>query len=250
LESLESVLDEHGDQVAGVVVEPLMQAPGGMLTLPDGWLTRVRELCDRHGTFLIVDEVATGFGRTGRMFACDHEGVTPDLMGLAKGLTAGFLPLAATLATERIFEGFLGAVSEGRQFFHGHSYTGNALGCAAGIANLDVIEQENVIERVQASAAHLGRRLAELEALPAVGEVRQRGLMVGVELVADANSRERFDSADRIGHLVCMAIRQHGIILRPLGDTIVLMPPLSITSEEIDHLVDSLAQSIASVTGS
>jgi adenosylmethionine-8-amino-7-oxononanoate aminotransferase len=249
LESLEGILDAHGDEVAAVVAEPLLQAPGGMLTLPDGWLARVRELCDRHGTLLILDEVATGFGRTGRMFACEHEGVTPDLMALAKGLTGGYLPLAATLATERIYAGFLAPVADRRQFFHGHSYTGNALGCAAALGSLRVFEEENVLERVRASAAHLAKRLDGMRALPAVGEIRQRGLMVGVELVRDRETREPFDPADRVGHLVCMAARKYGVILRPLADVIVLMPPLSITTEELDLLADVLSRCIAEVCG-
>ena len=249
LESMESLLREHGEEIAAVVVEPLIQAPGGMLLLPDGWLARVRELCDRAGALLIVDEVATGFGRTGEMFACDHEGVTPDLMALAKGLTGGFLPLAATLTTERIFEGFLGPVAEGRQFFHGHSYTGNALGCAAALASLRVFEEEKVIERVRRSAAHLATRLDELRVLATVGDLRQRGLMAGVELVRSRETRERFDPADRTGHLVCMAMRRRGIILRPLGDTVVVMPPLSVGEDEIDQLCEALGACIREVTG-
>jgi adenosylmethionine-8-amino-7-oxononanoate aminotransferase len=246
---MEAVLREHGAEVAAVIVEPLIQAPAGMLLLPDGWLARVREMCDRAGTLLIVDEVATGFGRTGEMFACDHEGVTPDLMALAKGLTGGFLPLAATLATERIFEGFLAPVAEGRQFFHGHSYTGNALGCAAALASLRVFEQEKVIERVRRSAAHLASRLDPLRTLAVVGEVRQRGLMVGVELVRSRETRERFDPADRMGHLVCTAMRRRGVILRPLGDTVVIMPPLSVSEDEIDHLCEALGACIREVAG-
>ena len=249
LESLEGLLERYGDEVAAVVVEPSMQAPAGMLTLPPGWLTRVRALCDRHGALLVTDEVAVGFGRTGRMFACEHDGVTPDLMGLAKGMTGGFLPLAATLTTERVFEGFLGAAGAGRQLFHGHSYTGNALGCAAALANLDVFERERVLERVCARSEQLRRRLAELAQLPAVGEVRQRGLMVGVELVRDRASREPFDPADRTGQLVCTAVRKRGVILRPLGDTVVVMPPLSVSPSEIDQLVSALGESIAEVTG-
>jgi len=249
LESLEGILAQHGSEVAGVVIEPLVQAAAGMLLLPDGWLRRVRELCDRAGTFLIADEVATGFGRTGRMFACEHEGVTPDLLALAKSLTAGFLPLAATLTTERIFEGFLGPVQEGRQFFHGHSYTGNALGCAAALASLQVFEEEHVLERVAAASARLARRLEPLRVHPHVGEIRQRGLMVGIELVYDAAARRSFDPSERVGHRVCSAIRQHGVILRPLGDTVVLMPPLSVSDAEIDHLVDALEKALAEVVG-
>ncbi len=249
LESMERLLEEHGDEVAGVIVEPLVQAAAGMLLLPEGWLARVRELCDRHGTLLILDEVATGFGRTGRMFAFEHEGVTPDILALAKGLTAGFLPLAATLATEEIFEAFLAPVGASRQLFHGHSYTGNALGCAAALGNLDIFEAEDVLGRVEQTSARLAERLAELRELPAVGDIRQRGLMVGIELVRDRETRESFEPGDRVGHLVCQAMRNHGVILRPLADTVVVMPPLSTTLEEVDHLVDALRACIVEVTG-
>jgi adenosylmethionine-8-amino-7-oxononanoate aminotransferase len=249
LESMEGILASHADEVAAVVIEPLVQAAAGMIPLPDGWLSRVRELCNRHDVLLIADEVATGFGRTGRMFACEHEGVTPDLMALAKGMTAGFLPLAATMTTEPVFEAFLGPVEAGRQFFHGHSYTGNALGCAATLANLQVFEEEEVLSRVAERTAQLSLRLEELHRIPFVGEIRQRGLMVGVELLQDRESLKPFDPADRVGHLVCMAIRKRGIILRPLGDVVVLMPPLSVEQAEIDHLVSALAESIGEVTG-
>ncbi len=249
LESLQGILEQHGHEVAAVVVEPLVQAAAGMLLLPDGWLSRVRELCDRHETLLIVDEVATGFGRTGRMFACEHEGVTPDLMAIAKGMSAGFLPLAATLTSEELFESFLGSVRDHRLFFHGHSYSGNALGCAATLASLDVFEEDRVHEHVQEMSTHLARRLEVLRRLPAVGDIRQRGLMVGIELVRDRATREPFDPGERIGALVCMAMRKHGVILRPLGDTVVLMPPLSVQRGEIDHLIDGLAKCIAQVTG-
>jgi len=249
LESLEGILESQGSEVAAVIVEPLVQAAAGMLLLPDGWLRRVRELCDRHGTLLIVDEVATGFGRTGCMFACEHEAVTPDLMAVAKGMSAGFLPLAATLTSEKLFEGFLGPVRDHAQFFHGHSYTGNALGCAATLASLDVFAEEDVLKHVQEMSTYLAQRLEALRRLPAVGDIRQRGLMVGIELVQDRTTRERFDPGERIGALVCMAIRKQGVILRPLADTIVLMPPLSVQRGEIDHLVDALVKCIAQVTG-
>jgi adenosylmethionine-8-amino-7-oxononanoate aminotransferase len=250
LESLEAILDRHGHEVAGVVVEPLLQAAAGMLRLPDGWLRRVRELCDRHGTLLILDEVATGFGRTGKMFACEHEGVSPDLLAIAKGMTAGFLPLAATLATEAIFEGFLAPTHASRQFFHGHSYSGNALGCAAALANLEIFEKEHVLERVVRTSEHLGRRLEGLRrSHSAIGDVRRRGLMAGIELVRDRATRAPFDPAERVGHLVCMAIRKRGVILRPLGDTVVVMPPLSTTEAELDRLCHALSESIAEVTG-
>jgi adenosylmethionine-8-amino-7-oxononanoate aminotransferase len=249
LASLERILAEHGPSIAAVCIEPLIQAAGGMRTFPRGWLARVRELCDAAGALLIADEVATGFGRTGRMFACEHEGVRPDLLALAKSITAGLLPLGATLVSEEIFEAFLAPVSASRQFFHGHSYTGNALACAAALANLEIFEKERVLERVLGSIEHLARCLAALHAHDSVGEVRQVGLMAGVDLVRDRASGEPFDPADRTGHLVCMALRDHGIIVRPLGDTVVLMPPLSTTFEEIDHLVESLSRCIVGVTG-
>ena len=164
-------------------------------------------------------------------------------------MTAGFLPLAATLTTDRIFEAFLAPVDAGRQFFHGHSYTGNALACAATLANLEIFEEERVLERVQRRAAQLALRLESLRRLPCVGDIRQKGLMVGIELVRDGGSRKPFDPADRIGHLVCMAIRKRGVILRPLGDVVVVMPPLSVTEQELDHLCSALDESIREVTG-
>ncbi len=246
--SLEGILARHGDEVAAVCIEPLIQAAAGMLTFPRGWLRRVRELCDASGALLIVDEVATGFGRTGTMFACEHESVSPDLLAIAKSMTAGFLPLGATLTTERIFEGFLGPVAGGQQFFHGHSYTGNALGCAAALANLEIFERERVLERIAPRIEQLAARLAQLrEQHASVGDVRQVGLMAGVDLVRPDGAP--LDPADRSGHLVCMALRHRGVILRPLGDTVVIMPPLSTSADEIDELMDALSACISEVTG-
>src|SRR5687767_3296303 len=181
-QDMEELLRENEGEVVAVVVEPLVQGAAGILTHPDGYLRAVRELCNRYDVLMIVDEVATGFGRTGRMFACEHEDVAPDLMCLAKGLTGGYLPLAATLATERIYEGFLGEHAELRTFFHGHTYTGNPLACAAALASLDVFEREQTLERLQPKIALLERSLAEIESLSAVGEVRRRGFMCGIEL--------------------------------------------------------------------
>src|SRR5437763_5398447 len=190
---MERLLADHGDEVAAVIVEPLVQGAAGMLTHPPGYLRAVRELCDRHGTFLICDEVATGFGRTGRMFACEHEGVSPDLMCLAKGITGGYIPLAATLATEEIFRGFLGAYPDKRTFFHGHTYTGNPLACAAALASLDLFDQERTQERLQPKTELLGELLAPIEGLATVAEVRRCGFMVGIEL-------QRFPVEARMGH--------------------------------------------------
>jgi adenosylmethionine-8-amino-7-oxononanoate aminotransferase len=240
---MERLLAEHRGEVAAVIMEPLVQGAAGMLTHPPSYLRAVRDLCNRHGVLLILDEVATGFGRTGRMFACEHEGVAPDLMCLAKGITGGYLPLAATLTTERLYEGFLGEHEEFRTFFHGHTYTGNPLACAAGIASLDVFREERTLERLQAKVALLGEALEPIAAHPAVGEVRRCGFMVGIEL-------EEHPLPVRIGHRVTLEARRRGAIIRPLGDVVVLMPPLSITSEDLGRLVGITAEAIDAVTSS
>jgi adenosylmethionine-8-amino-7-oxononanoate aminotransferase len=235
---LARILDCHGEEIAAVIVEPLVQGAAGILVQPPGYLRAVRELCDRHGVLLICDEVATGFGRTGTMFACEQEGVAPDLLCLAKGITGGYLPLAATLTTERIYEGFLGTPEEQRTFFHGHTYTGNPLACAAALANLAVFESERTIERLQPKIRLLGERLAEIEAMPEVAEVRWRGFMVGIDL-------GQHDPALRMGHRVTLAARERGAIVRPLGDTVVLVPPLSISAEDLTSLLEITADAIA-----
>jgi adenosylmethionine-8-amino-7-oxononanoate transaminase len=246
---LAKVLEERGSEIAGVIVEPLIQGAGGMLVQPPGYLTQVRELCDRHGTLMIADEVATGFGRTGRLFACEHEGVRPDLMTLAKGITAGYLPLAATLATERIYQAFLGQYSEFKTFFHGHSYTGNPLACAAALASLDIFEKERVIERLQPKIARVKERLDEIARLPHVLEVRQRGLMVGIELAEDPSRRVAYPVEARISMRVCRACRPMGLITRPLGDVVIFMPPLASTVEQLDEMLDIIARAIVQETG-
>jgi adenosylmethionine-8-amino-7-oxononanoate aminotransferase len=239
---LARLLDAHGEEVAAVVIEPLVQGAAGMRTQPAGYVRAVRELCDRHGVLLICDEVATGFGRTGRMFACEHEDVAPDLLCVAKGLTGGYLPLAATLTTEALYEGFLGAHEEHRTFFHGHTYTGNPLACAAALATLDVFEQEGTLAALAPKIELLGALLEERVApLAAVAEIRRRGFMVGIELGG-------FPEAVRIGHQVTLAARERGAIVRPLGDVVVLMPPLAITTRELRRLVAIVAEAIAAVT--
>jgi adenosylmethionine-8-amino-7-oxononanoate aminotransferase len=230
-----------GGEVAAVIMEPLVQGAAGLVMQPDGYLSGVRELCDRHGALLILDEVATGFGRTGRMFACEHEGVAPDLLCLAKGLTGGYLPLAATLATEEIYEGFLGEFEEFRTFFHGHTYTGNPLACAAAMATLEVFEQEQTLDKLQTKIGLLTELLRPLEDHPAVAEVRQKGFMVGIEL-AD------FPLEARMGHQVTLEARNRGAIIRPLGDVMVLMPPLAITSEDLQRLVSITVEAIDAAT--
>src|SRR3954454_9546157 len=241
LEEMERLLASHRGQVAAVIVEPLVQGAAGMLVHPDGYLRGVRELCDRYGVLLILDEVATGFGRTGTMFACEQEGVAPDLMCLAKGITGVYLPLAATLATEEIYEGFLGEFEEFKTFFHGHTYTGNPLACAAALATLEIFETEHTLETLQPKIELLHRLLDALVApLPAVRDVRGKGFMVGIEL-AD------FPLEARMGHEVTLAARRRGAIIRPLGDTVVLMPPLAIDAGELRRLVAITGESIAAV---
>ena len=237
-----ALLREHAGEVAAVIVEPLVQGAAGILAHPDGYLRAVRELCDEHDVLLICDEVATGFGRTGTMFACEQEDVAPDLMCVAKGLTGGYLPLAATLATERIYEAFLGDFAELRTFFHGHTYTGNPLACAAALATLEIFETEDTLAALQPKIALLGELLdRHVAPLASVREVRRRGFMVGIEL-------EDFPLAARMGHQVTLAARRRGAIVRPLGDVVVLMAPLSITADELRRLVSITAEAIAEVT--
>jgi len=243
---LECILDFHDGEIAAVIVEPLVQGAAGIRVQPPGFLRRVRELCDNHDVLMIADEVATGFGRTGTMFACEQERVSPDLMCVAKGLTGGYLPLAATLATERIYEGFLGAYEDFRTFFHGHTYTGNPLACAAAIANLDAFEIEGTLLRLQPKIRLLGELLSDVARMPEVAEVRCRGFMVGIDL-------GEHDPALRLGHRVTLEARERGAIVRPLGDTIVLMPPLSISKAELRRLVaittESIVAACAGVSG-
>ena len=243
---LECILDFHDGEIAAVIVEPLVQGAAGIRVQPPGFLRRVRELCDNHDVLMIADEVATGFGRTGTMFACEQERVSPDLMCVAKGLTGGYLPLAATLATERIYEGFLGAYEDFRTFFHGHTYTGNPLACAAAIANLDAFEIEGTLLRLQPKIRLLGELLSDVARMPEVAEVRCRGFMVGIDLGVN-------DPALRLGHRVTLEARERGAIVRPLGDTIVLMPPLSISKAELRRLVaittESIVTACAGVSG-
>jgi adenosylmethionine-8-amino-7-oxononanoate aminotransferase len=240
LDELEKVLAEHGPRIAAVCIEPIVHGAGGIIVQPKGFLAGVAEAARRHGTLLIADEVAVGFGRTGRMFACEHESVRPDLMCLAKGISGGYLPLAATLATQRIFDAFLGEPLEGKTFFHGHTYTGNALACAAALASLDLFEKHDLLADVRRKATLLAGMLERVRGLPCVGEIRQMGLMVGIELVEDRESRRGFDPARRVGAGVCERIRKRGVILRPLGDVIVINPPLAMPEEDLQTIVDAV----------
>jgi adenosylmethionine-8-amino-7-oxononanoate aminotransferase len=236
LGELEKILKRHAKETAALIIEPLVQGAAGMVTSPPGFLRDVRSLTRKYNVLLIADEVATGFGRTGELFACDAEKVSPDFLCLAKGLTGGYMPLAATLTTEKVFRAFLGRYDEFKAFFHGHTYTGNPLGCAAAIANIDLLERiskARVIKKIEL----FKNLLEELKDLPHVGDVRYQGFMAGVELVQDKNTKKPFPAKKRMGYNVCTKARAHGVIIRNIGDTIILMPPLSITDKEIRKLV-------------
>jgi len=249
-DALASLAREHASEIAAVIVEPLMQGAAGMIAQPVGYLHRVRELCDELDLLLICDEVAVGLGRTGTLFASDQEGVVPDLLCLAKGISGGTLPLAATLATERIFDAFLGDYAELKTFFHGHTYTGNALACAAASASLAVLTRDGgTLAGVGERADHLARNLERLAVHPHVGEVRRCGLMVGVEVVADKATRASYPWTERRGWQVCQEAIARGVYLRPLGDVIVLMPPLTITFKEIDRLTGTLSEALDAALG-
>jgi adenosylmethionine-8-amino-7-oxononanoate aminotransferase len=248
LTRLNELVAAHHQELAALIVEPVMQGAAGMIAQPPGYLAEVREVTRRHNVLLIADEVAVGFGRTGAMFACEHEGVSPDLLCLAKGITGGYLPLAATLATDEVYQAFLGAFEEFKTFFHGHTYTGNPLGAAVGLASLDIFAKDRVLAGLPAKTSQLAGRLMKMAEHPHVGDIRQRGLMVGIELVADKSTREPFPLERRVGHQVILAARKLGAILRPLGDVIVLLPPLCITAAELDTLCDITHEAIVQGT--
>src|SRR5206468_11499835 len=246
-DAVEDVLTQHHQSSAALVVEPVLLAAGGMITMPPGYLSKLRRLCTRYRVLLIADEVATGFGRTGRMFACEHEGVRPDLMAISKGLTGGYLPLAATLTTEGIYRAFLGRYEEFKTFFHGHSYTGNPLACAVALANLNIFARERTLQKLRPRIAVLRRLLRPLGEHPHVGDIRQLGFIVGIELVRDRETKTPYPLTERIGTRVATEARRLGLLIRPLGNVIVLMPPLSTTVQELRRMVRIVATAIGTV---
>jgi adenosylmethionine-8-amino-7-oxononanoate aminotransferase len=249
IEDVEVKLVNEKDSLAALIVEPLMQGAAGMWPHPVAYLQALREICRRERILFIADEVATGFGRTGKMFACDHANVTPDILCVAKGITGGYLPLAATLATEEIFAAFLGEYKEFKSFFHGHTYTGNPLGCAAALASLKLFESEKILERMRPRIGYIQERLArEFAALDHIGDIRQWGFMIGIELVEEKKSRRSYPIEMRIGHEVILEARNRGVIIRPLGDVIILMPPLTMMDDELKTLLDVVYDSIKVVT--
>ena len=245
--ALEEAFKKHASELSAVIIEPIIQGAAGMIPWPEGYLKFLRGLCNEYDVLLICDEVATGFGRTGKMFACEHEGVSPDFMVLSKGITGGYLPLAATLTTDRVYQAFYDDYEKLKTFYHGHSYTGNPLACSAAIANLELFEKNKVIEKMQPKIKKLSQLLQRFWDLPWVGDVRQRGFMVGIELVREKKTKEPYPLKLRVGHRVIRSARKKGVIIRPLGDVIVLMPPLSITEDELEMLCDVVYQSIEEV---
>jgi adenosylmethionine-8-amino-7-oxononanoate aminotransferase len=244
LAEAEALLKEQHERIAALVIEPLMQCAAGMVTHPPGYLAGLRELTRRYDVLLIADEVAVGFGRTGTMFACEQEKVSPDFLCLAKGLSGGYLPIAATLTTTEVWKAFLGTYADGRQFFHGHTFGGNPLSAAAALASLDVFVEERTLEKLQPKIARLADHLARIAGMPHVGDVRQRGLIAGIELVADRATGKPYPWTGRRGQRVCNHARDEGVLLRPLGNLVVVMPPLAITLDEIDRIMDAVERGV------
>ncbi len=249
LKEMEAILMEHSSEIAAVIVEPLVQGAGGMIVYPEAYLQGASELCNRYNVLLIADEVATGFGRTGKMFACEHAGIVPDLVCLSKGITNGYLPLGATLTTQEIFDSFLGEYKELKTFFHGHSYTGNPLACSAAIASLELFEKDETLKNLQPKISLLHEQLKKIAELPKVGDVRNKGFMTGIELVQNKETKEPYPLEAKIGWKVIHRSREMGVIIRPLGNVIVVMPPLCITENSLIELLDVVRKSIIQETG-
>jgi adenosylmethionine-8-amino-7-oxononanoate aminotransferase len=245
LDTMEHLLKDNPDRIAAVIVEPLVQGACGIIVHPAGFLQAVRQLADRYNVLLIVDEVATGFGRTGKMFACEHEGVHPDLMCLAKGITGGYLPLAATLAADKVFDAFLGPIDEHKTFYHGHTYTGNALASSAAIASLDLFRDNGIIESLDDKVDIIRQAFDRISTLDYIGDVRQCGLMGGIEIVKNKASKESFPCEQTVGAKVCSAMRPKGAMMRPLGDVIVVMPPVAIDTPTLHRLLDIITDTLA-----
>ncbi|MEW6740191.1 MAG: adenosylmethionine--8-amino-7-oxononanoate transaminase [Nitrospirota bacterium] len=248
LKELKNVLEKHSRKIAALIIEPIVQAAGGMIVWPEGYLKGVRELCNKYNVLLIADEVATGFGRTGKMFACEHENVVPDIMCLSKGITNGYMPLAVTLSTDEIYNAFLGEFKDLKTFFHGHSYTGNPLACAAATASIDLFEKEETLKNMQPKIALLEERLKDIADLQNVGNVRNKGLIAGIELVKDKTTKEPYPWEEKIGWKVAYKAMEEGVLIRPLGNVIVIMPPLSISIENLNCLMDVIKGAIIAVT--
>ncbi|KEO83069.1 adenosylmethionine--8-amino-7-oxononanoate transaminase [Tumebacillus flagellatus] len=248
LQQVEQLLEEKSSEIAGFIIEPIVQGASGIITMPHGFLARLRELCTKHDVLMICDEVATGFGRTGKMFACEYDGVSPDIMCMGKGLTGGYLPVAATVTTDEVYDAFLGSYESAKTFFHGHSFAGNQLGCAAALANFELFEKNDLVRNVALKSEHAAAKLEKFRELKHVGDIRQRGLMIGIELVRDRETKEEYEFGDKIGLIVSRRACELGMIIRPLGNVVVFMPPLASTVEELDAMIDILYEAIADIT--
>jgi adenosylmethionine-8-amino-7-oxononanoate aminotransferase len=244
LAAMEDILKQHANEIAGIVVEPLVQGAAGIIVHPKGFLKGVESLARKYDTLLIVDEVAMGFGRTGKMFACEHEEIKPDLMCIAKGISAGYLPLAATLTTQKIFDAFAVSGDIHKTFYHGHTYTGNALGCAAAIASLELFEENKILESMPEKIDLISKYFKRFAELPFVGDVRQCGMIGAIELVKDKATKEPFPSQDKIGAKVCAAMRPKGTMMRPLGNVIVLMPAVAMDMQTLQKLLDIIEDTL------
>ena len=248
LVKLEKILKANSKVIAAMIIEPMIQAAGGMITSPPGYLKGVRKLCSKYNVLMIADEVATGFGRTGRMFACEHESIVPDFLCLSKGITGGYMPLAVTLTTNEVYNAFLGEFKDLKTFFHGHSYTGNPLACAAAIACLDLFEKEKVLKKLKGKIKILEAWLKKILRFKHVGDVRNIGLMAGVELVKNKKTKKPYDWAEKMGWSVANHAGDNGVLIRPLGNVVVIMPPLSISPENLGQLLKVIKDSIVAVT--
>ncbi len=249
-EHAERAFAAHGHETAAMIVEPLLQGSAGMRIYPEEYLRKLRALCDAYDVLLIADEIATGFGRTGRLFACERAGITPDLMCLSKGLTGGYMPMSITVVKQKIYDAFYADWSEGKAFMHSHTYAGNPLGCSAALAVLDILDEENILERAEETASWLSARMEEtFGAHPNVGEIRHIGLIHAVELVEDRAAKRPFDGGRRLGYAIYRRALQHGLLLRPLGDVLYFNPPLNIGRDDLDTAIARMKQSMDEVLG-
>ncbi|MHB8120928.1 MAG: adenosylmethionine--8-amino-7-oxononanoate transaminase [Desulfuromonadaceae bacterium] len=248
VDAVEQLMERNAGLIAGLVIEPLVQGAGGMIVQPSGFLRRLRALCDRYDVLMIADEVATGFGRTGKMFACQHEDVVPDIMAISKGIAAGYLPLAATVTTDKVYSAFLGSYAELKTFFHGHTFTGNPLACAVALKSLELFQHDNLLAGLQPKITRLKQGLEDFKLLQHVGDVRQCGLAAGIELVENRETGASYPWEDKVGIRVSLEARKRGVFTRPLGNTVVIFPPLVISNEEMDMLLDVLNEAIRVVT--
>jgi len=248
LAALDRLLGEHPGKVVAVVIEPLVQGAAGMIVHPEGYLRGLREITRKHDTLLIADEVAVGFGKTGTMFACENEGVTPDFLCLAKGLTGGYMPMAATLTTEEVYSAFFATAAEEKTFQHGHTYGGNPLAAAVSLASFRVFDEERTLENLQPKIKFLTDRLERFRARKHVGDVRQKGLIAGIELVADKATKRAFEWSDQVGARICRKARERGILIRPIADVLIVMPPLAISIDELGEMLDVMEDCLVDVT--